>query len=104
MSQAVEKELGPFMSELKIRNPHEKKFHQAGLERNQNAMRFSWSREEVDERLQHNMQAIHKRCVDHGTTDGRVNYTDEANIADLKKVADAMLSYEIVYDRAGESS
>ena len=69
----------------------------SGLEQSQNAMRISWSREEVDERLQKIMQAIHQRCVDHGTADGKVNYTDGANIAGFKKVADAMLSYGIVY-------
>lgn len=68
----------------------------SGLEQSQNAMRISWSREEVDGRLQDIMQAIHRRCVEHGTTDGKVNYADGANIAGFKKVADAMLSYGIV--------
>ncbi|TWU21889.1 NADP-specific glutamate dehydrogenase [Bythopirellula polymerisocia] len=68
----------------------------SGLEQSQNSMRISWSREEVDERLQKIMQAIHKRCVDYGTKDGKVNYTDGANIAGFKKVADAMISYGVV--------
>ncbi|QEG36938.1 NADP-specific glutamate dehydrogenase [Bythopirellula goksoeyrii] len=68
----------------------------SGLEQSQNAMRISWSREEVDERLQKIMGAIHRRCVEHGTSGGKVNYADGANIAGFKKVADAMLSYGIV--------
>ena len=68
----------------------------SGLEQSQNSMRISWSREEVDERLQKIMEAIHKRCVDYGTRDGKVNYTDGANIAGFKKVADAMISYGVV--------
>ncbi len=68
----------------------------SGLEQSQNAMRISWSHEEVDQRLQGIMQAIHERCVEHGTKNGQLNYADGANIAGFKKVADAMLSYGIV--------
>src|SRR4030095_14964239 len=35
----------------------------SGLEMTQNAMRLSWIREEVDQRLQLIMQEIHKTCV-----------------------------------------
>ena len=68
----------------------------SGLEQTQNAMRISWSRTEVDQRLQEIMHSIHKRCVEHGTQPEGVNYTDGANIAGFKKVADAIHSYGIV--------
>ncbi len=65
----------------------------SGLEQSQNAMRLSWSREEVDERLQEIMKNIHSRCLEYGENNGSVNYVDGANIAGFKKVADAMLAY-----------
>jgi len=68
----------------------------SGLEQSQNAMRISWSREEVDERLQKIMRDIHERCVEHGQRDGRVDYIDGANIAGFQKVAEAMLAYGVV--------
>ncbi len=68
----------------------------SGLEQTQNSMRISWSRHEVDERLQKIMTDIHARCVEHGEQGGRVNYVDGANIAGFKKVADAMLAYGVV--------
>jgi glutamate dehydrogenase (NADP+) len=36
----------------------------SGLEQSQNALRLSWTREEVDARLHGIMKAIHKQCVD----------------------------------------
>ena len=69
----------------------------SGLEQSQNSMRISWSRDEVDERLQKIMKDIHSRCVDHGEGDeGKVNYVDGANIAGFQKVAEAMLAYGVV--------
>ena len=68
----------------------------SGLEMTQNAMRLYWTREDVDERLQHIMRRIHEQCVEYGTRDGHVNYVAGANIAGFKKVADAMLAYGIV--------
>ena len=68
----------------------------SGLEQSQNAMRISWSREEVDERLKDIMKEIHSRCTEYGEKNGRVNYVDGANIAGFQKVADAMLSYGVV--------
>jgi glutamate dehydrogenase (NADP+) len=68
----------------------------SGLEQSQNAMRISWSHEEVDERLQSIMSEIHSRCVELGEADKQVNYVDGANIAGFKKVADAMLAYGVV--------
>ncbi|MEN2900350.1 NADP-specific glutamate dehydrogenase [Mannheimia haemolytica] len=69
----------------------------SGLEMSQNAIRLSWSREEVDQRLFNIMKAIHENCVENGTeADGFVNYVDGANIAGFKKVANAMLEQGIV--------
>lgn len=69
----------------------------SGLEMSQNAMRLTWAREEVDQRLFNIMTAIHQNCVENGTeTDGYVNYVNGANIAGFKKVATAMLEQGIV--------
>ncbi|MGH7562881.1 MAG: NADP-specific glutamate dehydrogenase [Gemmatimonadota bacterium] len=67
----------------------------SGLEMTQNALRMSWSREEIDERLQKIMHRIHEQCVQHGTMDGRVDYVRGANVAGFLKVADAMLAYGV---------
>lgn len=68
----------------------------SGLEQSQNALRLSWSREEVDNRLKTIMHDIHDKCVVNGTTNGFVNYVRGANIAGFIKVADAMLAYGVV--------
>jgi len=69
----------------------------SGLEQSQNALRISWTREEVDGRLRSIMSDIHARCVPHGyQPDGYINYVDGANIAGFVKVADAMLAYGVV--------
>jgi len=69
----------------------------SGLEQSQNALRISWTREEVDQRLQEIMANIHRRCVEHGNgADNYVNYVRGANIAGFVKVADAMLAYGVV--------
>jgi len=69
----------------------------SGLEMSQNAMRLSWTREEVDERLRGIMKAIHESCVEHGREDENyVNYVDGANIAGFIKIADAMLDQGVV--------
>ena len=69
----------------------------SGLEMSQNAMRMSWTREEVDARLLEIMQGIHSVCLRYGTRpDGTVNYSDGANIAGFVKVADAMLAQGVV--------
>ncbi len=68
----------------------------SGLEQSQNALRLSWSRNEVDTKLQSIMHDIHRQCVEHGTQGEWVNYVDGANIAAFVKVGDAMLSYGIV--------
>jgi glutamate dehydrogenase (NADP+) len=69
----------------------------SGLEMAQNAMRMSWTREEVDERLRAIMRQIHERCVEHGYgADGWVDYVRGANVAGFLKVADAMLAFGVV--------
>ena len=69
----------------------------SGLEQSQNAMRISWTREEVDRRLQDIMRKIHDRCIEFGKNgDGVPNYIKGANIAGFLKVADAMLAYGAV--------
>ncbi len=69
----------------------------SGLEQSQNALRLSWSTEEVDNRLKTIMHDIHQKCVKHGETkDGKVNYVQGANIGGFLKVAEAMLAYGAV--------
>jgi glutamate dehydrogenase/leucine dehydrogenase len=69
----------------------------SGLEQSQNALRLSWSREEVDGRLKTIMTDIHGRCAEYGTrADGSVDYVAGANIAGFVKVADAMVAYGLV--------
>ena len=68
----------------------------SGLEQSQNALRLSWSREEVDAKLHGIMADIHSKCVEHGAGGENVNYVQGANIAGFLKVADAMLAYGIV--------
>ena len=68
----------------------------SGLEQSQNALRLSWSREEVDSRLQTIMREIHAKCLEHGETNGVVNYVRGANVAGFLKVANAMLAYGAV--------
>lgn len=68
----------------------------SGLEQTQNAMRLSWSREEVDSRLRDIMKRIHEACVKYGTEGDFVNYVKGANIGGFVKVADAMLAYGVV--------
>ncbi|MFT5524605.1 MAG: glutamate dehydrogenase (NADP+) [Pirellulaceae bacterium] len=69
----------------------------SGLEQSQNALRLSWSREEVNARLQTIMREIHEKCVSYGTrSDQTVDYVAGANIAGFVKVANAMLAYGAV--------
>lgn len=69
----------------------------SGLEQSQNALRLSWSRDEVDSRLQTIMHDIHKKCVRLGSDgNGHVDYAKGANLAGFIKVADAMVAYGIV--------
>jgi glutamate dehydrogenase (NADP+) len=66
----------------------------SGLEQTQNTMRLTWTREEVDERLNGIMHGIHGTCVRYGAgRNGFVNYVNGANIGGFVKVAEAMLAY-----------
>jgi len=69
----------------------------SGLEMTQNSLRTSWTREEVDERLQKIMKAVHKACYQTAEDFGDPgNYVMGANIAGFVKVADAMLDQGLV--------
>jgi glutamate dehydrogenase (NADP+) len=68
----------------------------SGLEMSQNAMRLSWSREEVDNRLKGIMKAIHATCVKYGKDGDFINYVNGANVGGFIKVADAMLDLGVV--------
>ncbi len=69
----------------------------SGLEMSQNAMRMSWSREEVDQKLKGIMVAIHNQCVTAADKYGFPgNYVMGANIAGFTKVADAMIDQGVI--------
>jgi glutamate dehydrogenase (NADP+) len=69
----------------------------SGLEMSQNSLRLSWTRKEVDDKLQDIMEDIHDSCVQYGEQeDGTVDYISGANIAGFVKVADAMLAQGVV--------
>ncbi len=69
----------------------------SGLEMSQNAMRLSWTRDEVDARLHEIMLGIHAACLKYGKReDGSVSYADGANIAGFVKVAEAMLAQGVI--------
>jgi len=68
----------------------------SGLEMAQNSLRYSWPREEVDNKLKDIMLDIHNSCITHGQEKGYVNYEKGANIAGFIKVADAMLAQGVV--------
>lgn len=68
----------------------------SGLEMSQNSMRISWSREEVDQKLQWIMSQIHNSCVKYGKEGNFINYVNGANIAGFVKVADAMIDQGLI--------
>jgi len=69
----------------------------SGLEMSQNSERLQWTREEVDEKLQGIMVAIHEQSVKAAEEYGQPgNYVMGANIAGFVKVADAMLDQGLV--------
>jgi glutamate dehydrogenase (NADP+) len=69
----------------------------SGLEMSQNSMRLRWSREEVDEKLQQLMRAIHKQCMDAAEEyEMKDNLVAGANIAGFVKVADSMLDQGVI--------
>jgi len=69
----------------------------SGLEMAQDALRISWSRDEVDTRLRGIMANIHQSCVDAAAAYGQDgDYLAGANIAGFVKVANAMLDQGLV--------
>ncbi len=64
----------------------------SGLEMSQNSLRYSWTREEVDQKLHGIMKAIHKAAYETAEEFGTPgNYVNGANIAGFMKVADSMM-------------
>jgi glutamate dehydrogenase (NADP+) len=69
----------------------------SGLEMTQNAMRLSWSRDEVDARLKEIMKNIHDNSWNAARQFGSEgNYVMGANIAAFLKVANAMIAHGVV--------
>ena len=68
----------------------------SALEMSQNSQRLSWSREEVDKKLQWIMRNIHENCVKYGKEGNYINYVNGANVAGFVKVADAMLDHGLI--------
>lgn len=68
----------------------------SGLEMTQNAMKLSWTAEEVDNKLKDIMKSIHEQCVKYGQEDGFVNYVKGANIAGFMKVSRAMIAQGVI--------
>lgn len=69
----------------------------SGLEMSQNNMRLSWTREEVDRRLQTIMNDIHASCLGAAKDmDAENDYVIGANIAGFRKVANAMIDQGVV--------
>ena len=69
----------------------------SGLEMSQNSMRYSWTAEEVDAKLQQIMKNIYKNSFDAAEKYGmKGDLIAGANIAGFQKVADAMMAQGIV--------
>jgi len=69
----------------------------SGLEMSQNALRLRWDADEVDERLNRIMTAIHRQALDASREFGRPgDYVFGANIAGFVKVANAMIDQGLV--------
>ena len=69
----------------------------SGLEMSQNSMRYSWTAEEVDEKLKQIMKGIYKASWDAAKKYGvEGDLCAGANIAGFEKVAEAMLAQGIV--------
>jgi len=68
----------------------------SGLEMTQNSMRISWTSEEVDEKLQSIMKAIHAQCENYGKEGSFINYVKGANVAGFIKVANAMMDQGLI--------
>ncbi|MBX3254844.1 MAG: NADP-specific glutamate dehydrogenase [Chitinophagaceae bacterium] len=69
----------------------------SGLEMSQNSQRYTWTRDEVDNKLKNIMKDIHRICLKYGREkDGYVNYEKGANIGGFVKIADSMLAQGVV--------
>jgi len=69
----------------------------SGLEMSQNSLRMSWTREEVDQKLEAIMVNIHKNAFETAEKYGMPgNYVAGANIAGFLKVAEAMQAQGMV--------
>lgn len=68
----------------------------SGLEMTQNAMKLSWSAEEVDAKLKGIMKNIHAACCKYGAEGNYINYVKGANIAGFMKVAQAMVAQGVI--------
>ena len=70
----------------------------SGLEMSQNSMRYSWTAEEVDQKLYQIMANIYKNSYDAAKEYGMEgDLVAGANIAGFKKVADAMIAQGVAY-------
>jgi len=69
----------------------------SGLEMSQNSLRLSWTREEVDEKLDAIMVGIHKAAYETAKEYGRDgDYVFGANVAGFLKIAEAMQAQGVV--------
>ena len=68
----------------------------SGFERTQNAQYLTWTRAEVERKLQEVMKRIHSTCVRYGREGENINYVKGANIGGFIKVADAMIALGVV--------
>ena len=69
----------------------------SGLEMSQNSLRMSWTREEVDQKLESIMINIHKNAFDAAEKYGMPgNYVAGANIAGFLKVAEATMAQGVL--------
>ena len=69
----------------------------SGLEMTQNSLKYSWTKEKVDEKLKTIMKDIYKQCQIYGKNkEWKIDFVKGANIAWFVKVADAMLAQGIV--------
>jgi glutamate dehydrogenase (NADP+) len=69
----------------------------SGLEMSQNSLRYGWTREEVDAKLDNIMVNIHKNAAETAAKYGRPgDYVFGANVAGFLKIAEAMTAHGVV--------
>ena len=69
----------------------------SGLEMSQNSLRMSWTREEVDQKLEGIMVNIHKNAFETAEKYGMPgNYVAGANIAGFLKIAESTMAQGIL--------